>query len=154
VKRLGPRLIILAALTGAFSVSATTNGAGVVLLRAITSAPIPVQSGYDVDEQFCGTFGVIQYEALKKRVELRLLLAPVKPNRQYSVDWQNNKVRGYTIGAFSTNGSGVVRRGSLRLFRPGEVRGIGVVIYSLVGNAPLGLERFKPCPVTPTKFAS
>jgi len=145
VKHFGPRLIVLAVLTGALSVSATTTGAGVVLLPAVTSAPIPVQSGYDAGEQFCGSVGVIQYVALKSRVELRLLLAAVKPNRQYSVDWQNNKVRGYTIGAFSTNGSGAVRRRSLRLFRPGEVRGIGVVIYYLVGNAPQGLERFKPC---------
>jgi hypothetical protein len=151
---LRPRLIILAALTVALSISATTTGAGVVLLPAITSAPIPVQSGYDASEQFCGTIGVIQYVALKERVELRLLLAAVKPNRQYSVDWRNNKVRGYTIGAFSTNGSGAARRGSLRLFRPGEVRGIGVMIYYQVGNAPSGVERFKSCAVTPTKFAS
>jgi hypothetical protein len=149
VKR-GPRSIILAALTFALSFSAVTAGAGVVLLPAVTSAPIATQSGYDASEQFCGTIGIIQYVAIKKRVELRIRLAAVKANRQYSVAWQNNAVRGYTIGVFSTTGSGAVRRGSLRLFRAGEVRGIGVPVYYLVGNAPHGLERFKPCAVTPT----
>jgi hypothetical protein len=140
--------MIVAALTPAFSGSATATAMG--SRPGVTSAPIPVQSGYDESEQFCGMMGVVQYVAIEKRVELRLRLAAVKANRQYSVAWQNNKVRVYTIGVFSSNGAGDVRRGSVRLFRPGEVRGIGVVIYYLVGDTSLGLERFRPCTVTTT----
>jgi hypothetical protein len=138
-------LVTVAALSLAFSVLATTVSGGLVALPTFTSAPIPVQSGYDVSELFCGTIGEVQYVASKEHVELRLILTPIKANRQYVVAWRNNNVRGYTIGVFSTNGSGDVRRGSVRMFRPGEVRGIGVDIYYLVGNSPIGLVRLTPC---------
>ncbi|MHB8379425.1 MAG: hypothetical protein ACYDB2_05845 [Acidimicrobiales bacterium] len=139
------RLVTVAALTFAFGVLATTVSGGLVALPAFTSAPIPVQSGYDASELFCGAIGEVKYVAAKEHVELRLILTPIRANRQYVVDWRNNKVRGYTIGVFSTNRSGTVRRGSVRMFRPGEVRGIGVDIYYLVGNTPSGLIRLTPC---------
>jgi NADPH-dependent ferric siderophore reductase len=78
-------------------------------------------------------------------VAIKLFLTPMKPDRQYSVAWRNNKVRGYTIGVFSTNRSGDVRRGSVRMFRPGEVRGVGIDVYYHEGNTPSGLVRLMPC---------
>jgi hypothetical protein len=139
------RLVSAAVLIVISNVVVVTAAGGLVLVRAVTSAPTSVQSGYDASERFCGTTGEIQYVALRKQVEIRASLTAEKPNRQYSVIWQNNKVRGYTIGVFSTNASGEIRPGSLRLFRAGEVRGVGVMIYYRVGNTLLGAERFKPC---------
>ena len=109
------------------------------------SAAIPVQSGYDGNEQFCGTLGKIQYVAIKHQVHFNLILAKLKANRQYSIVWQNNRVRGYTVGVFSTDNPGAIRKGSLRMFGPGEVRGIGVMIYYLNVYTPVGIQRFKPC---------
>lgn len=90
------------------------------LLATVTSARIPVQLGYDGNEQFCGTLGKIQYVAIKHEVHFNLRLTAVKANREYSIDWQNNTVRGYTVGVFLTDHSGAIRKGSLRMYRPGE----------------------------------
>jgi hypothetical protein len=145
VGNFSPRLIIVVVLALSLSAFAATVSAGMVAIPGVTSAPIPVQSGYDASELFCGAIGEIQYLAKNGDVELRLFLTPVKADRQYSVAWRNNKVRGYTIGVFSTNRSGEVRRGSVRMFRPGEVRGIGIYVYYVVGNTPSGLVRLMPC---------
>lgn len=144
-KRVALCFISVAASTVALSGCVGTTRAGTGLLAAITSAAIPVQSGYDGNEQFCGTLGKIQYVAIKQRVHLNLHLTAVKANRQYLIDWQNNDVRGYTVGVFSTDHSGAIRTGSLRLFRAGEVRGYGLRIYYLVGNVPSGVKHFEPC---------
>jgi hypothetical protein len=110
VSKFVPRFVVVAALSLALSVFAATISAGLVTLSAVTSAPIPVQSGYDESELFCGPVGEVQYVAIGRKVELRLILTPIKASRQYLVDWRNNKVRGYTIGVFSTDRLGVVRR--------------------------------------------
>ena len=115
------------------------------LLATVTSAPIPVQLGYDGNEQFCGTLGKIQYVAIKHEVHFNLRLAAVEANREYSIDWQNNSVRGYTVGVFLTDHSGAIRKGSLRMYRPGEVRGIGLMIYYLDRFTPVGTQHFKAC---------
>ena len=140
-----PRVIIVVVLALSLSAFAATVSAGLVAIPGVTSAPIPVQSGYDASELFCGATGEIQYLAKNREVELKLFLTPMKPDRQYSVAWRNNKVRGYTIGVFSTNRSGDVRRGSVRMFRPGEVRGVGIDVYYHEGNTPSGLVRLMPC---------
>ncbi len=132
-------------MTVALSVTAIGAAAGAASLPVV-SAPISVQSGYDGSEQFCGTIGVVQYVALKSHVKLAVHFTALRANRQYSIVWRNNEVRGYTIGAFSTTSSGSVRKGSLRLFRPG-VRGIGIEVYFLVGLAASGMKRFAPCEV-------
>lgn len=139
--------IVAVLMTVALSVTAIGAASGAASLPVVTSAPIPVQSGFDGSEQFCGTIGVVQYVALKSHVKLRVHFTALRANRQYSIVWRNNAVRGYTIGAFSTTSSGSVRKGSLRLFRPGEVRGIGIEVYFLVGLVASGVERFAPCEV-------
>ena len=144
-KRLSLCLISLAAMTFILSGCDKAINSSTDLLTAVASEPIPVQSGYDGNEEFCGTFGKIQYVAIKHQVHFNLKLAVLKENRQYLIDWQNNYVRGYTVGVFSTDHSGAIRRGSLKMFRAGEVRGIGVMIYYLNRFTPLGMQHFKPC---------
>ena len=138
-------LIFLAVATVTLSGCVRTTRAGTSSSTAVASEPIPVQSGYDGNEQFCGTLGKVQFVAIKHQVHFNLNLAAMKANRQYRIDWQNNAVRGYTVGVFSTDHSGAIRSGSLRMFRAGEVRGIGLMIYYLDVYTPLGMQHFKPC---------
>lgn len=144
-KRLRLYLIILIASTVTLSGCARVTNTNTKLLATVTSAPIPVQSGYDGNEQFCGTLGKIQYVAIKHQVHFNFNLSAVKANRQYLIDWQNNTVRGYTVGVFLTDHSGAIRKGSLRMYRPGEVRGIGLMIYYLDRFTPVGTQHLKPC---------
>jgi|GEM_PF-1954005 len=144
-KRHSLSLIMLIASTVTLSSCARATIINTELSGTATSAPIPIQSGYDGNEQFCGTFGKIQYVAIKHQVHLNLSLAAVNADRQYSIVWQNNTVRGYTVGVFLTDHSGAIRKGSLRMYRPGEVRGIGLMIYYLDRFTPVGMQHFKPC---------
>jgi len=144
-KRLGLCLIILIASTVTLSGCARVTNTNTELLATVTSAPIPVQSGYDGNEQFCGTLGKIQYVAIKHQVHFNFNLSAENANRQYLIDWQNNTVRGYTVGVFLTDHSGAIRKGSLRMYRAGEVRGIGLMIYYLDRFTPVGTQHFKPC---------
>ena len=144
-KRLSLCLIMLIASTVTLGGCEKSTRAGTGLLTVVASEPIPVQSGYDGNEQFCGTLGKIQYVAIKHQVHFNFNLFAVKANRQYLIDWQNNTVRGYTVGVFLTDHSGAIRKGSLRMYRPGEVRGIGLMIYYLNRFTPVGMQHFKPC---------
>ena len=144
-KHLSLCLIFLAVSTVTLSGRVRTTRAGTSSLTTVASEPIPVQSGYDGNEQFCGTLGKVQYVAIKHQVHFNLNLAAMKANRQYRIDWQNNYVRGCTVGVFSTDHSGAIRSGSLRMFRAGEIRGIGLMIYYLDLYTPLGMQHFKPC---------
>ena len=131
--------------TVSLSGCARVTNTGTGLLTAVSSEPIPVQSGYNGNEKFCGTLGKIQYVAIKQQVHFNFNLSAAKANRQYLIDWQNNNVRGYAVGVFSTDHSGAIRKGSLRMYRPGEVRGIGLMIYYLNRFTPVGMQHFKPC---------
>jgi len=144
-RHLGLCVMIAAVSTIALSGCARTTGADTTLLTAVTSASLPVQSGFDHNEQFCGALGTIQYLVTKNKFKLRLHLAAAKATRQYEIVWRNNDVRGYTVGAFSTDASGDVRQASLKIFRPGEVRGVGLRIYYLVNYQAVGVRNFKPC---------
>jgi hypothetical protein len=137
--------MILAASTIALSGCAGTPGTDANLLPAVTSASLPVQTGFNRNEQFCGALGTIQYLVAKNKFKLRLHLAALKADRQYEIVWRNNNVRGYTIGAFSTDASGGVRHVSLKIFRAGEVRAIGLRIDYLVKYEAEGVRSFKPC---------
>jgi hypothetical protein len=144
-KHVGLYVVILAVSTFTLSGCATTTGADTTLLPAVTSRSIPVQSGFNRDERFCGALGTIQYLVTKDYFKLRLHLAAAKADRQYEIVWRNNNVRGYTIGAFSTDAAGAVRQRSLKLFRAGEVRAIGLRIDYLVKYKTEGMQNFRPC---------
>jgi hypothetical protein len=145
VKRASLCVLAVVASSIALGVWPAVTSADASSLTTITSAPMPVQSGYDASEQFCGPLGEIRYVVEKKDFRLSLQLRAAKAHRQYEIIWRNNNVRGYTIGAFSTNDAGNVRPATLRMFRPGEVRGAGVRIYFMVGNYAKGVQNFKPC---------
>jgi hypothetical protein len=111
----------------------------------VYSQRVPVQSGFDRSENFCGTTGTIRYSASEHQVQLGVRVSTLKPERQYLIDWLNNNVRGYSIGAFLTDRLGSVAKGSLKMYRAGEVRAEGLRIYYLVRNTPTGWQRFEPC---------
>ncbi len=58
------------------------------------------------------------------------------------LDWINNPVRGYLVGAFTTNPTGSYV-GIARAFRPGEVRAIAIRFERSNGSGLRGIGR--PC---------
>jgi hypothetical protein len=109
------------------------------------SATTPLQNGYAKNETFCNRHGTVTYRVMKKVVVITVDLHSLTPKKHYSLDWQNNNVRGYTIGAFKTTSTGAVATGSLRLFRDAELHGIGVLVYYLSGVNPKAILHFRPC---------
>lgn len=109
------------------------------------SATTSLQNGYAKNETFCDGHGIVDYRVTKKTVTITVGLHSLTPKKQYSLAWQNNNVRGYTIGVFVTTSTGSVSTGTLRLFRDAEARGIGVVVYYLSGIDPQAILHFKPC---------
>ena len=108
------------------------------------SASTRVQGGYAKNESFCG--GTVQYRVSDKIATVTLNLVSLSPHREYSLDWMNNTVRGYTIGAFKTTSGGKVVSGSLRLFRPAETHGIRVNVYYITGGVnPTDIHHYGPC---------
>lgn len=77
-KHLSLCLIFLAVSTVTLSGRVRTTRAGTSSLTTVASEPIPVQSGYDGNEQFCGTLGKVQYVAIKYLVHFNLNLAAMK----------------------------------------------------------------------------
>ena len=110
-----------------------------------TSATTPLQNGYAKNEKFCDGNGTVTYRVTKQTVIVIVDLHSLIPKKQYALDWQNSKIRGYTIGTFETTSQGAVVIGSLRLFRDAETRGIGVMVYYLSGFNPKATLHFKPC---------
>ncbi len=94
---------------------------------------------------FCRTDGTVKYSVVKHTVTITANLHNLAKSKQYSLIWQNNSVRGYTVGAFETTSTGTVAPDSLRLFRAAETHGIGVMVYYLVGVNPKAILHFKPC---------
>jgi hypothetical protein len=140
-------LVALVLLTGCGG-SSSGSAAGVRLdaaSRVVVSPPVAVQSGYSTSEAFCGRGGRVEYVVRGRQVRLDVQLGQLRPDRQYAIDWLNNDVRGYTVGSFMTNGAGKLEPGSFKLFRPGEVRGIEIVIYRVEGIESSGRESFTPC---------
>ena len=135
-------LIVSTLALGGCTKAMTTHA---VLLPAVSSATLPVQSGFDHDERFCGAVGTIYYLVANDDFTFRLHLAAVKAHRLYEIIWRNNNVRGYTVGAFSTTAAGAIRHGSVKLFRSGEVRAEGLKIDYLVDFKPEGVQNFRPC---------
>ena len=110
-----------------------------------TSATAQLQNGYAKYEKFCDSNGTVTYRVANQTVTVLVDLHSLIPKKQYALDWQNNKIRGYTIGTFKTTSTGAVVMGSLRLFRDAETHGIGVMVYYLSGFNPKATLRFKPC---------
>lgn len=134
---------------------ALSSAAAVALLSMCISSPAgaasgasattPLQNGYAKNETFCSSHGTVSYRVTKKVVTIAVDVHSLRPKKQYSLAWQNNNVRGYTIGVFETTSTGAVTTGSLRVFRDAETHGIGVMVYYLPGVNPKAILHFKPC---------
>jgi hypothetical protein len=58
------------------------------------------------------------------------------------MDWINNPVRGYLVGAFTTDAAGGYV-GAAQTFRPGEVRAVAIKFQRSDGTGLPGIG--KPC---------
>ena len=125
------------------------SGRGPVRPATTTSStsPVAVQTGYGGHERFCAErplTGSIDYDGTTGFVRITLEVGGLPRESPVALDWLNNTVRGYTIAGFSTDRSGRAVQSSLRVFRPGELRGYQVLLArSDVSQAPLG--RLLPC---------
>ena len=115
------------------------------LAPEVSSPSIAVQSAFAHNEKFCGPIGKVRYTVSGGRVAIHLDIYPQRPKTQFSIDWINNNLRGYTVGTFTTNRAGDPIDSTVQLYRGGEVRGIEMDIYYLVGFAPTAIHRLYPC---------
>ena len=73
---------------------------------------------------------------------MRLDIHGLPPETGVGLDWINNTVRGYMVGAFTTSASGGYA-GAARMFRLGEVRAIAIKFERSTGAGLPGIGR--PC---------
>ena len=108
---------------------------------------VPVQGEYGGREDFCAVSpltGHILYDGTTGSAVLTLSVGGLPRITWVGVNWSNNHTSGYLIAAFETNSKGMARQSSLRFFRPGEVRGVELVLTGSGSQAPL-LGRLEPC---------
>jgi hypothetical protein len=116
-----------------------------------TAVPPPdptsaVEGGFGSDETFCAAgpaAGRIRYDVTRHQATLDLHVARLPKRADLGVGWHNaHTPRDYIIASFETNRYGHPRRPSLRMFRPGETRGSGMV---LVTRSDRAVARLRPC---------
>ena len=108
---------------------------------------VPVESGYGMSEPFCAIpslSGRITYEVIDGEATLLLNVRGLPHDETIGVDWLNNNVRGYLVATFATDGRGGAIQESLRIFRPGEVKGLGLVLTTGEVNQKT-VGRLRPC---------
>ncbi len=108
---------------------------------------VPVGGEYGGREDFCAVApltGHILYDGTTGSAVLTLSVGGLPRNARVGVNWSNDHIRGYLIASFETDSKGRARQSSLRFFRPGEVRGVEVILTGSGTQAPL-LGRLEPC---------
>lgn len=115
----------------------------------VVDAPpfVSIQSGYASDENFCAVApltGTIRYRAEHGVATFELHVRGLPSRSLIGLDWINDSVRGYTVAAFTTDGTGKSEAGSLRMFRPGEVKAIDLHVAT-TDIAATVLGRLRPC---------
>lgn len=141
----GLQSVIVLALA-ACSTTGTSTSSSTAPIRPANRS-VAVGGGYGGRENFCADAplkGQILYDGTGGYAALSLSVAGLPPNRLVGLNWQNNDVRGYLIASFQTGPTGRSRQSTLRVFRPGEVRGIGLVLTGSGDQAPV-LGRLAPC---------
>jgi hypothetical protein len=114
---------LLAGCTSSGSAPAPTPPSSTAPNSVQTSRPgsnVPQDGGYGQSELFCarqGAVGAISYQVAAGRVSLALAIAGLPRSTTLGVEWQNNRVRGYTIASFDTDRTGRAIQASLRMFR-------------------------------------
>jgi len=110
------------------------------------AADVPVDGGFGKTELFCvrrHAVGAIGYQVADGRASLTLAVGGLPTSASLGVAWLNNRVRGYTIASFDTDPAGYAVQSSLRMFRPGEVRGAGMILSDSKDHVVASLA---PCP--------
>jgi hypothetical protein len=108
---------------------------------------VPVQGEYGGREDFCAVApltGHILYDGTTGSAVLTLSAGGLPRGSWVGVNWSNDHIRGYLIASFETDSKGTARQSSLRFFRPGEVRGVEMILTGSGTQAPL-LCRLEPC---------
>ena len=100
---------------------------------------------YRGTERFClrsPLSGTARYSIHAGRASFTLDIRGFPPKTGAGLDWINNPVRGYLVGAFTTDASGSYI-GAARTFRPGEVRATAIKFERPDGTGLPGIG--KPC---------
>jgi len=100
---------------------------------------------YRGTEPFClrsPLSGTARYSVQAGRASFSLDIQGLPPKTDVGLDWVNNPVRGYLVGAFTTDAAGSYV-GTAQTFRPGEVRGIAIKFQRSDGTGLPGIG--KPC---------
>jgi hypothetical protein len=108
---------------------------------------VSIQGGYASDEQFCALAplsGSVRYSTRQGSATFELDVGGLPPQSLIAIDWINNAVRGYTVAAFDTDGNGQSETSSLRMFRPGEAKAIGLHLTTTNIASPV-LGQLRPC---------
>jgi len=129
--------IVLASCGG--GVATSTNSPSMTKTANLSS--IPVQSGYNGNEDFCAQQpfgGTIEYRVSSGRATIRVALRRLPKTALVGIEWSNNTVRGYLVGTVRTDGRGNSIPGSEKLFRTGESRGYRIVLTWPNDNQALG----------------
>ena len=108
---------------------------------------VDVQSGYASDEEFCATApltGTIRYTVNQGVATFAFDVGGLPHRSVIAVEWINDAVRGYTVAAFNTDAGGRAQTDSLRMFRPGEVKAIGLRLTT-ADTASTALGQLRPC---------
>jgi hypothetical protein len=141
-------ILLLVPLTACSGGGATTSASSTT--QAKGRASIPVQSGFDGDENFCAQHplnGQIEYRVSSGRASMRIAVGGLPSNAYVGIDWVNNTVRGYLVGSVRTDNRGDSEPNTVNLLRPGETRGYKIILTSpdnihVVGNLwPCGPPR-------------
>jgi hypothetical protein len=100
---------------------------------------------YRGGETFClrsPLSGTARYSVHAGRASFTLDIHGLPPRTGVGVDWINNPVRGYLVGAFTTGAAGGYV-GAAQTFRPGEVRAVSIKFQRSDGTGLPGIGR--PC---------
>lgn len=100
---------------------------------------------YRGTEHFClqaPLSGTARYSVRAGKVSFTLDIHGLPPNTGVGLDWINNPVRGYLVGAFTTGAAGSYD-GVAQTFRAGEVRAIAIKFQRSDGTGLPGIG--KPC---------
>jgi hypothetical protein len=123
--------------------ASTSTTAGVV-----PGQTVPVgRDGFAGRERFCATnplIGSILYNGTTGAATLDLAVGHLPADRAVEVNWVNDPARAYVVASFATNPNGVADQSSLRFYRPGEQRGIRLVLTT-AGESDQRLGSLLPC---------
>lgn len=106
-----------------------------------------VENGYRGRQVFCTRpplAGRITYDGISGQATLTLGVSGLPHLDTIGVDWINGPVRGYTIASFQTDQRGRANQRTLRMFRPGEVKGYRLDLEVGIPNSRV-FAHLSPC---------